>query len=100
MRLADVSYVVSATLSDLDPDAADTFKQNADALREDLFQLDKSFSSALNGCASSFLVTSHSAFAYLAEQYGLEQVGLTGITPETEPTPAQLADITDFVRAH
>ncbi|MFL6289081.1 MAG: metal ABC transporter solute-binding protein, Zn/Mn family, partial [Actinomycetes bacterium] len=29
-----------------------------------------------------------------------EQVGLTGITPETEPTAAQLADITDFVRTH
>ena len=100
MRLADVSDVVAARLSELEPDAADTFERNADVLRQDLSQLDKSFSSALNDCASSFLVTSHSAFGYLAEQYGLEQVGLTGITPETEPTPAQLADITDFVRAH
>ena len=100
MRLADVSDAVAAKLSELEPNAADTFERNADVLRQDLSQLDKSFSSALNDCASSFLVTSHSAFGYLAEQYGLEQVGLTGITPETEPTPAQLADITDFVRAH
>jgi zinc transport system substrate-binding protein len=99
-RLAEVGDAVAAKLSELDPDAADTFKQNAAALRQDLSRLDKSFAAALSDCASSYIVTSHSAFAYLAERYGLEQVGLTGITPETEPTAAQLADITDFVRAH
>ena len=99
-RLADVSDAVAAKLSELDPDAADTFKQNATALRRDLSRLDKSYASALSDCASPYLVTSHSAFGYLAERYGLEQVGLTGITPESEPTAAQLADISDFVRVH
>lgn len=100
MRLADVGDAVAAKLSELEPDSADTFEHNATNLRQDLSALDKSFASGLNDCASTLLVTSHSAFGYLADAYGLEQVGLTGITPETEPTPAQLADVTDFVRAH
>jgi zinc transport system substrate-binding protein len=43
-------------------------------------------------------VTSHTAFGYLATAYRLEQVGLTGLTPETEPNPKELADVTQFVR--
>jgi zinc transport system substrate-binding protein len=30
-------------------------------------------------------VTSHAAFAYLADRYDLEQVSLAGVTPEAEP---------------
>jgi zinc transport system substrate-binding protein len=46
------------------------------------------------------LVTSHEAFGYLAERYGMTQVGITGLSPDTEPQPADLARVTDFVREH
>jgi zinc transport system substrate-binding protein len=100
MRLADVADALAAKLSELDPDASQTFEDNADQLRKRLSALDATFADGLKRCTSHLLVTSHSAFGYLAEAYGLEQVGLTGLTPETEPTPAELADVTDFVRAH
>jgi zinc transport system substrate-binding protein len=44
------------------------------------------------------LVTSHTAFGYLADAYDLEQAGLSGLTPETEPNPQDLAEVTNFVR--
>ena len=98
MRLADVADAVAVELSKLDPVAESTFEQNAADLRADLEALDTAFAKGLATCDSRLLVTSHTAFGYLADAYDLEQVGLTGLTPETEPNPQELAEVTDFVR--
>jgi zinc transport system substrate-binding protein len=45
-------------------------------------------------------VTSHAAFGYLAERYRLEQIAITGLSPEAEPTPRELEDVIEDVRAH
>jgi zinc transport system substrate-binding protein len=52
----------------------------------------------LANCASDLLVTSHDAFGYLAARYGLEVVGISGLSPSQEPDPAQLAEISTLVR--
>ncbi len=98
MRLADVADAVAVELSKLDPVAESTFEQNAADLRADLEALDTALAKGLATCDSRLLVTSHTAFGYLADAYDLEQVGLTGLTPETEPNPQELAEVTDFVR--
>jgi zinc transport system substrate-binding protein len=65
-----------------------------------LAQLDSDYKAALGSCQNRDLVTSHNAFAYLADRYGMTQVGIAGLTPESEPTPADLAAVTQFVKAH
>ena len=42
-------------------------------------------------------MTSHAAFGYLADAYDLHQEGITGLSPEAEPSPAALARIARFV---
>jgi zinc transport system substrate-binding protein len=98
MRMADVADDVSAALSQLDPPAQATFEANAAELRADLADLDSAFRKGLADCERRQLVTSHTAFGYLADAYNLEQVGLTGLSPDTEPNPQQLATVTEFVR--
>ncbi len=98
MRLADVADEVAVEMSKLDPVSESTFEQNAADLRAELEALDAQFDKGLADCSSRQLVTSHTAFGYLADAYDLEQVGLTGLTPETEPNPQDLAEVTDFVR--
>ena len=98
LRLADVGDAVADSLSQLDPPAQTTFDANAAALRATLERLDSSYRKGLSDCERRQLVTSHTAFGYLADAYQLEQVGLTGLTPETEPNPQELADVTQFVR--
>jgi zinc transport system substrate-binding protein len=99
-RLADVADAVAARLGELAPDAAADFTANAGMLRAELEELDAEFEAGLASCASTELVTSHTAFAYLADRYGMTQVGITGLSPEDEPSPAELAEITDFVEDH
>ena len=63
-----------------------------------LHVLDADYRRGLAHCARHDIVTSHEAFAYLAQRYGLRQIALTGLNPEAEPTPGDLAHVVDLVR--
>lgn len=99
-RLAAVAGAVADQLTAADPADAALFSANAAALTDDLQTLDDEFRTGLARCASTDIVTSHSAFAYVAARYGLTQVGITGLTPEDEPSPADLARVSTFVDEH
>lgn len=99
-RLIPVAEQVAAELSAVDPEGADEYAANLATLTADLTALDEEFTQGLASCASPYLVTSHEAFGYLAERYGLEQVGITGIDPEAEPSPARLREVADIIRDH
>lgn len=58
-----------------------------------LGMLDADFERGLARCARKEIITSHAAFGYLADRFGLEQIALTGITPEAEPTARDLERI-------
>lgn len=70
----------------------------ADALVARLHALDRDYRQGLAHCARHEIVTSHEAFAYLGERYGLRQVAITGLSPEAEPTPKRLQQVIDTVR--
>src|SRR5439155_6181628 len=63
-----------------------------------LRQLDRQYRAGLRNCTRCEIVTSHAAFGYLGQRYGLKQVSITGLTPESEPTPQQLAHVVEVVR--
>jgi zinc transport system substrate-binding protein len=69
----------------------------AEAMVGELRQLDRDFRHGLADCDRRELVTSHSAFAYLAQRYDLSQISLSGLSPESEPTPRELEGIIDQV---
>jgi zinc transport system substrate-binding protein len=71
----------------------------ADELATKLRSLDQEFRAGLARCARREIVTSHAAFGYLADAYGLRQVALTGLSPEAEPSPRELATLVDEVQA-
>jgi zinc transport system substrate-binding protein len=100
VRLSDVADAFAQHLAKIDPGKADTFTANAEILRRDLTALDQDYTKGLASCANKDLVTSHNAFGYLAQRYGLTQVGITGLDPEKEPSAGDLAAVAAFVRAH
>ena len=64
----------------------------------DMRKLDQAYRNGLRDCKRREIVTSHAAFGYLAARYGLEQVAITGLAPESEPSPQQLAHVVEVVR--
>jgi zinc transport system substrate-binding protein len=91
IRYAAVARAIARELGDPAPAAADRFVARLRAL-------DVRYRSSLARCARRTLVTSHGAFGYLAARYGLRQVPLLGLAPETEPTPRELARLVRSVR--
>lgn len=99
-RLAAVADTVAGALAAADPAGAATYRHNARRLDAQLRHLDAGFRGGLADCASRYLVTSHAAFAYLADRYGLRQVGVSGPRPDVEPSATDLAQVADFVLTH
>jgi zinc transport system substrate-binding protein len=98
--MAQAADEFADTLAKADPDHAAEYRANAKTLVGELDQLDGEMEAGLADCERKELVTSHNAFGYLARRYGLKQVGITGLTPEQEPSPKDLAAIADFVEQH
>jgi zinc transport system substrate-binding protein len=92
-RLPALASEVADQLSAIDPEGAETYAANAAALSARFDELDATYTSALEACTSRTFVTSHAAFAYLADRYDLEQVAISGVDPEADPSPARLAEI-------
>lgn len=98
-RYATVVEAIAADLAELDPDHAGAYRANAEAFAADLHELDADFSAALSDCDHDTMVTTHEAFGYLADRYGLHQVGITGISPEAEASPRRMAEITHEIES-
>jgi zinc transport system substrate-binding protein len=75
-------------------------ESEAEAFAEELRALHGEYERGLAACARRELVTSHAAFGYLAERYGLEQIAITGLTPEAEPSARELEAVVEQVREH
>ncbi|MEU8242128.1 metal ABC transporter substrate-binding protein [Actinoplanes missouriensis] len=99
-RLATVAEKVAAEMGKADPAHAADFTARAATLSTELKTLDGEFTTGLKTCARRELVTSHTAFHYLADRYGLEQIGITGIDPEAEPSPQRLAAVAEEAKEH
>jgi zinc transport system substrate-binding protein len=70
----------------------------ANALAAKALRLDREYRAGLAHCARREFVTSHEAFGYLSERYGLKQIPITGVDPESEPSPQALARLARLVR--
>ncbi|PSL06952.1 zinc transport system substrate-binding protein [Haloactinopolyspora alba] len=97
--MVTITESVADQLAETDPDNAQTYRSNADALTEQLRTLDQDFTTGLADCKQDMIVVAHEAFGYLADRYGLRQVGIGGLDPEAEPSPERLAEVHDVVRA-
>jgi zinc transport system substrate-binding protein len=97
LRMADLGDAVAERLAEIDPDHADDFTANAGALRADLEALDTAYSEGLASCERDAVVVSHDAFGYL-EKYDLHLTGVAGLSPDAEPTPADLAELQELIR--
>jgi zinc transport system substrate-binding protein len=98
-RYAAVARAIGARLAKDDPADAATYEKNTAAFVARLTALDRSYRTGLASCRSTVVVTSHAAFGYLAQRYGLDQHGIAGISPEAEPSAAGLKAVSDLVRS-
>lgn len=98
VRLGTIAEAVAEELAELAPDRADAVRERAAALKAELGELDDELRSGLSSCARKEIVTSHDAFGYLADAYGLQQVSLAGLSPDEEASPGRLAEVATYAQ--
>ncbi|MFI6410793.1 metal ABC transporter substrate-binding protein [Streptomyces sp. NPDC050585] len=98
VKYAEVAKGVGDRLAKADPDNAATYEKNTDELVKKLGALDTSFREGLKNTTTRTFITTHSAFGYLAERYGLDQEGIAGLDPESEPSPARVKELQQIAK--
>lgn len=98
-RMTLAAGSIATALSEADPDNAADYEANLATLTTTLTDLDTSYTEGLAQCERTTFVTTHAAFGYLADRYGLTQASISGIDPEHEPSPAELAAVKKVVES-
>jgi zinc transport system substrate-binding protein len=98
IRLATITEAVAAELSRADASHAADYHANAARLAAQLHALDRDYREGLAHCERTQFVTSHAAFGYLAQRYGLQMIAISGLSPDAEPSPKRLSDLEALVR--
>lgn len=93
VKYAEVAKGVGKSLEKADPDHAADYRKNTNTLVTELNALNTAYETGLKDTATKTFITTHSAFGYLAERYGLTQEGIAGLDPETDPSPARINEI-------
>jgi zinc transport system substrate-binding protein len=88
---------IAKALNALTSDSA--IDENRSNFENALTTLATDYFTKLANCSIKALVVSHEAFGYIASAYGFEQVGISGLSPEAEPSPARLAEVAKIAKA-
>ncbi|SFD77442.1 zinc transport system substrate-binding protein [Paenibacillus catalpae] len=91
---------IQAAFEKADPASKEDYQNNADSYIAKLKELDLAFKEGLSNTKHKEFVTQHAAFGYLAKQYGLTQVPISGLSPEQEPSPDEMAEVVEFAKGH
>ncbi len=95
-----MAQTVGARLEKIDKAHAATYQQNTKTLTTKLDALDSAYKTGLANCERTSIVTTHNAFGYLAEQYGLTQVSIAGLSPDNEPSPQRMTEVKTYAQEH
>lgn len=89
---------IKDSLVEQDPDHAEDYENNYDTLVTELEELDESFVALSERVNKKTFFVSHSAFGYISEPYGFEQVAVAGLNSQDEPSQKELTEIVDLAK--
>lgn len=85
---------IADALIELDYSNREFYQKNADAYKLELDAMDEKIRDELAQCSKKDFFAFHSAFAYFADQYGLNQhTVLKSIDPMSDPSPQDIMDV-------
>lgn len=100
VQMQTMADAAAAAITTGAPELSDRVATALPVLKTQLQELDTKYRSGLTGCQSTDLVTSHAAFGYLADEYGLRQVPIVAsLSPDAEPDPKTLQSIAEVAKA-
>jgi len=90
--------VIRDGLIQADPQNKEHYEENARIYNNKMDELDMKIGSALSSCQKDTIVPFHNAFTYLGDRYDIHIMALSGVTPDSEASAAEIAEFVDFVK--
>lgn len=91
---------IKKVLIQADPAHGESFEANYRKYATEIDVLDQAFKDTLSPLPNKNIIVAHQAFGYLCADYGLNQIPIEGLTADSEPDPARMAEIIDFAKTH
>lgn len=88
---------IKDTFIEVDPDSEDYYESNYLKYAEELDTLNMEYSEVLESFNNRDMVVTHEAYTYLSHAYNLNQIAIDGLIPDSEPSPARMAEIIDYI---
>jgi zinc transport system substrate-binding protein len=98
LRYGDIVQRIAAALAGVTGTGRDPFLENARRFEGQLDDLAAAFRAGLAKCETRTMITNHAAFGHLAATYDLEQLAISGTSPESEPDAARIAELAALAR--
>lgn len=89
---------IAQKVMEIDPENKAFYQENLENYMQKLQNLDQKYQDELRDCELDLIITSHEAFAYLARDYGFEQIGVKGVFAENEPSIKDLEKISNLIK--
>jgi zinc transport system substrate-binding protein len=99
VKYAEVASGVGKALEKADPKHAAQYEKNTATLLKKLSALDTQYKTGLANTRTKVFITTHAAFGYLAERYGLTEEAINGLDPESEPSANRVKDLEKMAKA-
>lgn len=99
-RMAKVGQALATQLAQQFPEHKATYEANAKQFGDAMAAIDEEYRTGLAECERKEFITAHAAFNYLAKAYGLTEIGISGINPDDEPSPARIAEVQALAKEH
>ncbi|MEG0250661.1 MAG: metal ABC transporter substrate-binding protein [Peptostreptococcus sp.] len=89
---------IKEAFSKADPKNKDFYEKNYEENAVKLDSLDQKFKDEIGKTKKKDIIVAHEAFGYLCKAYGINQIGIEGLSPDSEPDAARMAEITNFAK--
>ncbi|MET8028790.1 metal ABC transporter substrate-binding protein [Streptomyces avermitilis] len=99
VKYSEVAQGVGKALEKTDPKHAADYRKNTAALVKKLDGLDTRYADGLRNTRTKVFITTHAAFGYVAERYGLTEEAISGLDPESEPSGNRVKELEKMARA-
>jgi zinc transport system substrate-binding protein len=91
---------VARELSEIDPENASDYQNNAAEFEKRLKQLNSDYEAGFSNCTTRTFLSSHSFLDYIAATYNLTQISIAGMSPDAQPSIKQMSAIIEEAKAH
>ncbi len=99
VKAIELLKTIQTELAEIFPEHRELYQENYQKAEAEFRALDEEFRTKLSGSGIKHFLVTHEAFGYLADAYGLEQHGISGMGTEQEPSPEKMRQLIEFARS-